>query len=309
MSDSVKISIIIVSFNSWNLLKKCLDSICLSDSIKKEIIIVDNASSDETRDMLKKNYKKNYKFILNDQNIGHPKAVNQGFKAAIGEYILLLDSDTELKKDTIQILIGYLDKNPDVSMISPLTLNSDGTIQMTARNFPSVINGLFGRRSLLTKFFPNNFFSKKYLLNNNYDLKKPFKVDQISAACMFFRKNLLDEVGYFDEKYQGYWVDTDWCKRIKLHKKNIYCIPKAVLYHHEQNKVSQKKHPSRIISFNLGALRLYRLHYTFGWFDPRFLIAACLLVSRMILFLILNSLKSSKKSYKDPLLINEKNNN
>ena len=156
----MNISVVIISFNCWELLNACLKSLYASDASFKEVIIIDNASSDGTCEQIKTFYK-DIKLFENKINIGHSRAVNQGCALSTGNRILLLDADTELKHDCITILNSFLNSNPDVSMVAPKTFLSDGSLQDSAKRFPSPVNGLFGRQSFLTRCFPGNRISKK----------------------------------------------------------------------------------------------------------------------------------------------------
>jgi GT2 family glycosyltransferase len=291
-----------VSFNCWNHLNECLASLYRYPLPEHETIVIDNASIDGTVERLKKKYPW-VRLIENASNIGHVRAVNQGFDLANGEFIVLLDADTEMSNDAIKKMIEFLDKHPDISMVAPLTLNSDGTVQRTARNFPTALSGIFGRQSVLSKLFPNNPFTKKYLSLDTFSRSQPFRAEFISAACMLFRKVLLKQVGKWNQEFTGYWVDGDWCKRIQKKGLSIYCVPEAVIVHHEQNQGTRKKNPKRIIAFHRGVYKLYRLHYTYGYWDPRCVIAGFLLTLRTAVLLFLNSLKANNSSQEDPLSI------
>lgn len=304
-NDILNISVLIISFNCWDLLHACLKSINASDCEVKEIIIIDNDSEDETRKNLQQFYP-DVKLIKNDENVGHTKAVNQGCKIANGEFILLLDADTEVEPDCISLMHGFLKQHPKVSMVAPKTYLADGVLQDSAKNFPTPINGIFGRQSLLTRFFPNNPFAKRYLVLQGTSISEPIQVEHVSAACMLFRQETYKRIGGWDESYHSYWVDADWCKKIQLLKGQTYYIPDAVIIHHEQNHRSLKKHPLRIIKFHTGAYRFYRKHYTRGRLDPRSIFAACLLSLRATLHLTRNYFKKSSTSRIDPLSLNKK---
>lgn len=293
------LSVLIVSFNCWHYLKDCIQSILASTYPVSAIIVVDNASVDGTPEKLQALYPR-VRLIRNSKNLGLPRAVNQGLKESTGERILLLDADTEVEQNAIKHMSTFLDERPEVSMVAPRTLNSDGTTQETARNFPSVMNGLFGRQSILTRLFPDNRFSRRYLSRDHLSSQEPFPVQQVSAACMLFRKSILDTVGMMDEGYRVYWVDTDWCKRIQKAGGTVYCVPRAVITHHEQNKPFRKKNPARIVDFHRGAYRFYHLHYTWGVSDPRSVTAAFLLTLRGLIFLAINFLKKPPESHEDP---------
>ena len=301
----IDISVLIISFNCWDLLNACLKSIYASNVSFKEIIIIDNASVDGSIENLKTYYPE-IRLVQNDKNVGHTRAVNQGCKLSKGQYILLLDADTELNTDCVNTLASFLFSHPKASMAAPKTYLSDGSLQDSGKNFPSPINGLFGRQSYLTRLFPRNPFSRRYLVLTDKDFSEPIPVEYVSAACMLFRREVYNKVGDWDENYHSYWVDADWCKRIQLAGGQIFYIPQAVIVHHEQNHRSFKKSPNRIIWFHSGAYRFYCKHYTKGPWDPRTWIAAALLGIRTIMQLITNHFKENPSSRVDPLTLQKK---
>jgi len=297
-----KLTILTISFNSWHYLEPCLKSIYESDFPIWEIIVIDNASVDGSQEKIRQYYP-DVKFIQNNENVGHTRAVNQGCKLATGDCILLLDNDIELRPDAIRKMVEYLDHHGDTGMVAPRILNTDGSIQESARNFPSAINGIFGRQSILTRMFPNNPISKRYLSTDKFVTYKPYKVQHVSAACMMFRMEMYQKIGKWDEGYHSYWVDADWCMRMQKSGFSIYCIPDAVITHHEQVARNEKKSSLRIIKFHMGAFRFYRLYYTWGKYDPRCLIAGLLLTIRTLILLTTNAFKKSPEIGFDPLSI------
>jgi len=284
------LSVVIVSWNDWPKLQQCLGSIRASQSLPStEILVVDNASSDGTPAQVRAQFP-DVELHCNASNIGHTKAVNQAFDSARGEFILLLDSDTELREDCVSRLLEFLRQSPDVDLVAPRTFNTDGTIQETARNFPSALGGLFGRQSALTRWFPNNPISRRYLARQFLDAVEPFEVQQVSGACMFFRRRLLSDVGAWDERYFGYWVDTDWCHSLRAAGHRIFCVPAAHLVHHENNARGKRKSPSRIWMFHYGAYQLYTRWRTLGYWDPRSIVAGMALLARALLMMAQNGL-------------------
>lgn len=296
------ISVLIVTWNSWRDLERCLKSVLETSDPRYllEVVVVDNGSTDGTPEKLQDAFGERVRLQRMEKNLGLPAAINRGMKIVRGEYVMLLDVDTEVSPGAQAKLLKFLQAHPKVSLAAPLIMTPDGSIEGTARNLPSIMSGLFGRQSTLTRLFPENPFSSRYLALKQRSPETPFQVEQVSAACMFFRHQLTDQAGPWDETYRCYWVDTDWCARLKSIGKTIYCVPSARVTHHENNRSDKKKSPWRIWHFHTGALRLYRKYYTHGWIDPRTILAAALLLSRAGLMLALNALRPDDRNQAQP---------
>jgi len=301
VDNILDLSVVIVSFNCRDLLVRCLKSLKIPPHNPQEVIIIDNASIDGTPDIIPEIYP-TAKIIRNKTNIGHAKAVNQGLRMVSCDKILILDADTEMKDNAIKIMVDFLNQHPHVDMIAPKIIYPDGTVQRTSRNFPKPINAIFGRQSFLSKIFPNNPFTRRFLMLDVIDDNRPHPVEFISAACMMFRKALIDKLGLWDEGYMAYWVDADWCKRVRKSGGIIYYLPQATVIHHEQNRRNTKKSPARIIYFHKGAFRFYRRHYVWGIWEPRVIIAALLLALRASFLIVGNAFKKSSAIEYDPLI-------
>jgi N-acetylglucosaminyl-diphospho-decaprenol L-rhamnosyltransferase len=276
LGPPAEVSILIVSWNDWPKLQTCLRSILAAAVPKTEVMVIDNASRDGTPANVETHFPW-VQLLRNPTNIGHTKAVNLGISRSRGRYILLLDSDTELLGDCYFLLHSFLEARPDVAVVAPRTFNTDGSVQETARSFPTPLAGLFGRQSTLTRMFPNNRFSGKYLRSDSLRSTEPFEVDQVGAAGIMFRRELFERYGPWDEGYFGYWVDTDWCRRLQQRGEHIFCLPAARLRHDEMNARGKRKSAHRIWLFHYGAWRYYTRWHTIGWWDPRSLTAAALL--------------------------------
>jgi GT2 family glycosyltransferase len=282
-----QLSIVIVNWNGWPDLQRSLASIEASHAADFEVVVIDNGSTDGSVANLRRDFP-TVRVHENATNVGIARAVNQGFQLSRGEYILRLDADTELCPESVARLLRFMAEQPDVAVVAPRTYNTDGTIQETARNFPTVWNGLFGRHSLLTRLFPNNRFSWRYLARDHLLSTEPFPVQQVSGACVLLRRSVLDEVGPLDETFFAYWDDTDWCLRLNKLGRKIYCLPEAGIVHHEENRPGKRKSWQRIWMFHWGAYRLYRKHYTFGALDPRSWLALGVLSVRAALLALQN---------------------
>jgi N-acetylglucosaminyl-diphospho-decaprenol L-rhamnosyltransferase len=282
----VRVSFVIAARNNWHYLDPCIASIPRAGLDDCEVIVVDNASTDGTVGLLQERCPR-VRLLQNSTNMGHCRAINQGIGQAQGEYIVVLDGDTVLWPEAVSRLVEFLDSRPDVAIAAPRTLNTDGSVQETARSFPRVLNGLFGRHSILTRLFPDNPFSRRYLRRDGLHNSAPFEVDWVSAACMIFRRSLPGRIGRWDENFNGYWVDADWCKAAHATGK-VYCVPAARVTHFEQNRPGRKKGARRIVLFHVGAFRFYYKNRTFGSCDPRALLAAVALATRCMVLVVLD---------------------
>lgn len=278
------LSIVIVAWNDWEKLEKCLTSIYRSALPAFEVLVVDNASSDGTPEKLRAQFS-SVELHCNSRNVGHSKAVNYGFGCARGDFILLLDQDTVLIRDCVNRMLDFLRRWPEADLVAPRTFNADGTIQESARSFPSAMSGLFGRRSALTRWFPSNPISRRYLARQFLAATEPFEVDSVSGACMLFHRRLLSQAGPWDERYFAYWNDIDWCYRLRAAGRRIFCLPGAEIVHDETSTSDKGQQPSRIWLFHCNAHRLYTHWQTLGYWDPRAVLAGAALFVRALLLI------------------------
>lgn len=229
------LSIIIPSFNTKKLLKECLESVISNQrpatrkkpttshrSLVTEIIVVDNGSTDNSVEYLKKVAKDEMiQIILLDQNWGFAGAVNRGIKKAKGKYLLLLNSDTQIQKETLKEAIKFAQEHPQ-SIIGLQLVNPDQSIQPSVYHFPSITGAIkefwLGKKGSYQKYFPKS--------------KKPVKVDAVTGAAMLIPKKIIKKIGLFDEKYFFYFEDLDYCRRAKKAGINVYYLPSAKVFHH-----------------------------------------------------------------------------
>jgi len=282
-----EISVVIAAWNSWRFLEHCLKSLVRNNSVRREIIVVDNASHDETPARIKEHYPE-CQLLENNRNVGHVSAVNQGIKQAQSDYIMILDADTVLPAAALSQIVEFMSANSTASIVAPRLVNADGTIQETARSFPRFLNAVFGRQSYLTRIFPNNRFVQDYLMRKYRDQQEHFEVHWVSSGCMVFRKELVERIGLWDTNYRGYWVDADWCMRAKQAGLRIFCLPSVRVIHHEQHRPGRKKEPFRIIHFHRGVYRFFRKHYSAGFLDPRLALVFLFLILRATILLVGN---------------------
>lgn len=210
---------------------------------------------------------------------------------------MYLNNDTELRPGCLQALVGFMDAHPKAGAISGKIMNPDGSDQGVARRFPSVMNGLFGRRSALTKWFPNNPWAARYMVCLHQESDEPFEVDILSAACMVVRTDQAREMRGFDESFTLYWVDAEMCGRLKRAGYTIWCVPKAGIMHYEGKGGSTSTLRRRVrmtVAFNRDAYLAYWKYKGYGPLHPLRWAAAAVLALRAGALVIVQLLRPMK---------------
>jgi len=255
------LSIVIVSWNVCDLLRQCIQSILTRDvrfhsTIDIEIIVVDNGSADGTVEMLREEFP-DVCTIENDSNPGFATANNQGIARAHGRYLLLLNPDTEVVGHTLAALIGFADVNPDVGLLGPQLLNTDGSVQSSRRRFPTIATALF-ESTWLEPLAPRRLLDRYYMRDRNDN--EILDVDWVQGAALFTRREVVEQVGGMDERYFMYSEELDWCRCIKNAGWRIVYFPKAQVVHHG-GKSSEQVVASRHIYFQTSKVLYFRKYY------------------------------------------------
>ncbi len=223
-------SICIVSYNVKSYLRACLQSLYdHSDGLKLEVLVCDNASQDGSVDMIRKEFSEVLLFPMNT-NLGFAAGMNVTLREAKGDYILLLNPDSELCEGSLQNMIRFLKENPRCGIVGPKLLNEDGSTQKGIRQFPTPLTSL-ARNTFLKKipFFKNriDFYSMRH-----FDLELPSLVDQVSGAAMLFSRQTFEKIGFLDERFFIFFEEVDYCKRAKEFGIEVRYFPKAEVLHH-----------------------------------------------------------------------------
>ena len=226
------LSIIIVSFNTRQLLKDCLDSIgSATNNIKLEIFVVDNNSSDGTAAMIKKDYPK-VKLLANKKNLGFSKANNQALKLAKGKYVLILNPDTKLAHDTISEMIKFMEENPKIAVSTCNVELPNGQLDRDCRrHFPTPWRA-FCHFSKLEKLFPRSRLFDQYYFGYLSPATE-HEIDSCVGAFMMVRQSIVKKVGLFDEDFFFYGEDLDWCWRFKDAGYKIRYTPITKIIHYK----------------------------------------------------------------------------
>lgn len=224
-----EISIIIVNRNQSDLLLNCLKSIFDNPCRRNfEIIVVDNASTDDSVRLVEQHFK-NVKLIKNQTNTGFSAANNRALKIADGRFILSLNSDTIILKDSIDILAEFLEKTSQAALCAPKLLNPDGSIQPNVYHFTTF-------RSILARYTIFKYFGlfkkdRDFYKMRHFSYDHIIEIDRPMGAAMMAKKDALEKINNFDEEFFFYFEDADICLRLKKTGFKIYFIPDAQIIH------------------------------------------------------------------------------
>jgi len=229
----VKLSVLIVTWNSSADIDTCLDSLNFSQPF--EVIVVDNASTDDTRARLRQH--QHLRVVLNDTNAGYARANNQAARMAQGEYILLLNPDTRVELGALDLLAGFLDSNPDFAAVAPRLVNPDGSTQLSVRGFPtftSVLWEITGLPRLLPRCRLFGGWRRRW-----FDYDSPAEVAQPMASCLMLRRAVWNELGGFDESFPIFYNDVDLSRRLADSGYRTWFLSRARVVHRVGASTSQ----------------------------------------------------------------------
>ena len=246
-----ELSIVIVNWNGGGLLRRCLETVVSSEpATSYEIVIIDNASADDSLDQLRTSgllaplfADQRLRILNNSENRGFGAANNQGFALTKSPFLFLLNLDTEVRAGTIDTLMRTIKSDPGIGICGPKILNSDGSLQISAFfNPPRVWHTILSQLKLYLLLPPR--LRGELLLGRHWDHDRLRSVPMLSGAAMLARREMIDEVGGFNERFHMYSEDTEWCWRITKAGWKLMLVPDAVLLHHGAQS-SMKRWSSR----------------------------------------------------------------
>lgn len=261
----MRLSIIIVNWNTSKLLETCLESIYRNPpAFNFEVVVVDNASSDFNPKEMAEKFKQTV-FIVNSENLGYAEGNNQAIKAVSGDYVLLLNPDTEVKNDALTVLVEFMEAHPEAAAAGCRLVRPDGTIDRSCRGFPEpgpVAAEFFG----LSRLFPNSRKLGAYRMTW-FDYNEEVSVDQPMGSCLILNRKTINEIGVFDQDFPIFFNEVDWCYRAKQARWQIYFTPSAEIIHHGGGSTKQVRREMRRESHR-SLIRFYRKHYKKRLFPP-----------------------------------------
>lgn len=233
------VSIVIVNYNTCELLEACLTSLLTSlVNVHFEIWVVDNASSDGSADMVENRFPLVH-CIRNSVNLGFARANNKAMCQVAGRYVVLLNSDTIMIPMALETIVSFMDKHQGVGICGGQLLNQDGSLQNSIASIPSLATELLNK-SLLRRFFPNKYLGKEL------HIEHPLEVESIIGACMVVSRAAIEDVGLLDERYFFFFEETDWCLSMRKAGWKVFFHPHAKIFHLQGGSAKKVPIPVRI---------------------------------------------------------------
>lgn len=249
------VSIILVSWNTRELLVSCLASLAAAiGDLSAETWVVDNGSTDESAAAVQAQFPY-VQLIENRTNLGFAGANNQAIQASTGRYVLLLNSDTIASAGAIRSLVRFADQRPAAAAVGAMLLNADGSFQASFFDFPTLRSELLNVTGLGRRLVNRNYPS--YSLRHSQVARL---VDWLPGACMLVRRTALAQVGLMDEGYFMYSEETDWCLRLRRAGWQIWYHPEVRIVHLGGQSTQQRRQPM-VRALYRSKLRFFRKHY------------------------------------------------
>jgi GT2 family glycosyltransferase len=249
------LSIVIVNWNTRDMLRSCLASIPQQPDLRMEVIVIDNASEDGSAAMVAAEFPE-AKLIRNADNLGFATGTNQGLRLADGRHLLLLNSDTLVHGDVLAESVRYMDAHPEVGMMGCKVLNEDGSTQMTCSRFPSFLNLLLQTLGLNRLERPR-WLRRYQMLDWARDDER--EVEVISGCYLLARRSAVAQIGLLDESFFLYGEETDWCRRCANAGWKLVFAPLGCITHFGSGS-SRRLNYRRDLMLSEGTVRLHRKH-------------------------------------------------
>jgi len=257
------LSIIIVTFNNQDIIRECLQSISrYFDSLTIELILIDNQSTDQTRDILSESWPAfaHKHCIFNEQNEGYTRGVNQGLKIASGKYILMLNPDVIFPQAILYDLFEMLDDF--TAVVVPQLRYPDGRIQPSCRRFPQKSDVLFESLGL-SKIFPDSDRWNRWRMPQ-FDHKTSRFVEQPQGAFLLTTRETLEKIGLLDERFYMFFSDVEWCRRVYENGFKILFAAEHFVYHVHGASVRKKRKKMILTSHRSFIQYFQKYDKTFG---------------------------------------------
>ncbi|MSR62662.1 MAG: glycosyltransferase family 2 protein [Planctomycetes bacterium] len=256
------LSVVIPSWNTKDYLAACLRHLAAAEKPACEVIVVENGSTDGSLEYLRAVHPE-VRLIANEKNEGFARGSNQGMRVARGEYVLLLNTDTEVAPEAIARMLRFMEEHPQHAAVAPRLVHRDGSTQRTVQEFPTLKTALFFSTPL-ERWFPHSRELERYFMRA-WDQQSSRDVDQPPAAVLLLRKAVLEQVGLFDEELWLFYNDVDLAWRMHAAGWQTHYLAEATVLHHVGGSTSKFK--DFLAVWQRDRLRYYRKHFgrSGGW--------------------------------------------
>lgn len=258
-SPHYKISFVVVNYNVKEYLAQSIQS--LERALKKipyEIWLVDNNSVDGSVAYISKNFP-SVNIIANDHNVGFGRANNQALDKVQGDFVVLINPDTVVQEDTFTKLLEFFNQTPDASVATCKIINPDGSFSVDCRHsIPTPLIAFWKVTGLSKLFQKSNIFGKYNL--TYLDPDQTYSVPAISGSFMMIKKDALDKIGHFDERFFMYCEDIDLCYRLNKSGFRIFYVPTTQIVHYKGESTKKDK-LDYVITFNRSLYKFFQKYY------------------------------------------------
>jgi GT2 family glycosyltransferase len=251
----MSVDVIIINYRSNDALKGCLAGLRKWEpEYLDQVVVVDNAGAEAPADLPVD--LPGFTWLANEKNVGFAKAANLALSQTSAPYICLLNPDAIVSGPVWSGLCGWFGAHADAGVVGPRILNSDCSLQGSARAFPTLATSFFGRTSFLSRLWPDNPLTRRNVLARE-SLAGPLDVDWVSGACMVVRRSALEKVGLLDERFFLYWEDCDWCTRFRKAGWGVTYHPAIGPVVHHGGLSSRSARLLSLFHFHRSAVLLY----------------------------------------------------
>jgi N-acetylglucosaminyl-diphospho-decaprenol L-rhamnosyltransferase len=258
--DGLDLAVVVVNHDSGESLLRCVRSVFeAAGDVSLELVVVDNASRDGSATSAVRSFPL-VRLIQNDRNLGFPSAANQGMRATRSEFVLLVNPDARVVAGTLERFLKVARDRPAAGAIGALTRNPDGTIYPSARRVPTLLQG--AAHTLLGSLWPQNPLSRAYRIAD-WDRLSERRVEWVSGSSVLLRRDALDQVGLFDERFFMYVEDMDLCTRLRAAGWEVWFSPELEIEHVGGTATAGKRRMT--LEHSRSIYRYFVKHQSAGW--------------------------------------------
>ena len=287
------LSICIVTYQARDYLKECLKSLEENTHEHKyEVIVVDNGSHDGTKELIRSNFPE-ARLIENSLNAGFTQPMNQAMKLSIGRYVLQLNPDTVILPGALDKLVAFMSSQSEVGICGPKVMNKDGSLQKSCRRGESRPLAVLSYFLGLSNIFPAKKVFGEYQMSY-MDENDTHLVAGVAGSCMMIQREVINRIGFLDERFYAYQEDADYCFRARQAGWKVYYYPEAQIIHYG-GKGGSRVHPYRsIYEWHKSYWLYYKKNLSQDYFFLFNWLYYLLMLIKLLITLIVNVFKSEK---------------